>query len=72
MTRHARCLWCPRACQVPFLTTCSDDSKPYMILKGADKGYKNHVGFAIIRASGEEQEPSMFSTSRASRVMHVS
>ena len=57
---------------LPFLTTCSDDSKPYMILKGLDEGYKNHVGFAIIRASGEEQEPSMFSTSRASRVMHVS
>ena len=40
---------------LPFLTTCSDDSKPYMILKGLDEGYKNHVGFAIIRASGEEQ-----------------
>ena len=38
-----------------FLTTCSDDSKPYMILKALDKSYKNHIGFAIIRASDEEQ-----------------
>ena len=38
-----------------FRTTCSDDSKPYMILKGLAEGYKNHVGFDIIRASGEEQ-----------------
>ena len=30
-------------------------SAPYMILKGLDESYKNHIGFAIIRASGEEQ-----------------
>ena len=54
------------------LTTFSDDSKPYMILVALIKAFQNHIGFAIIRASGEEQEPSMFSTSCASRVMHVS
>ena len=32
-------------------------SKPYMNLKAFDKSYKNHIGFAIIRASGEEQAP---------------
>ena len=37
-----------------FLTTCSDDSKPYMILVALIKGFQNHIGFAIIRASGEE------------------
>ena len=41
--------------QLLFLTTCSDDSKPYMILKALDESYKNHIGFAIIRAIGEEQ-----------------
>jgi hypothetical protein len=40
--------------QLLFLTTCSDDSKPYMILKALDESYKNHIGFAIIRASDEE------------------
>ena len=39
---------------LPFLTTCSDDSKPYMILKALDESYKNHIGFGIIRAGGEE------------------
>ena len=39
----------------PFLTACSDDSKPYTILKALDESYKNHVGFAIIRVPGEEQ-----------------
>ena len=29
--------------------------KPYMILKALDQSYKNHIGFAIIRAMGEEQ-----------------
>ena len=31
---------------LPFFTTCSDDSKPnqYVILKGLDESYKNHVG----------------------------
>ena len=38
-----------------FLTTSSDDSKPYMILKALDESYKNHIGFTIIRSSGEEQ-----------------
>ena len=47
------------------LTTCSDDSKPYMILKGLDQSYTNHIGFAIIRASGEEQNPSTSSRVRA-------
>ena len=40
-----------------LLTTCSDDSKPYMILKALDESYKNHIGFPIIRATGEEQYP---------------
>ena len=39
---------------VLFLTMCSDDSKPHMILKALDESYKNHIGFAIIRAHGEE------------------
>ena len=33
----------------------SDDSEPYMILKALDQSYNNHIGFAIIRAIGEEQ-----------------
>ena len=37
-----------------FLTTCSDDTKPYMILVALIKGFQNHIGFAIIRASDEE------------------
>ena len=37
-----------------FLTTCSDDSKPYMILKALDESYKNHVGFVIIRVRGRK------------------
>ena len=41
--------------RLPFLITCSDDSKPCMILKALDQSYKNHIGFAIIRAIGEEQ-----------------
>ena len=41
--------------RLSLLTTCSDDSKPYMILKALDESYKNHIEFAIIRASGEEQ-----------------
>ena len=40
---------------LPSLTTCSDDGKPCMILKALDESYKNHVGFAIIRASGEKE-----------------
>ena len=48
---HGAELMVPR---LAFLTTCSDDSKPYMILKALDESYKNHIGFAIIRASGEE------------------
>ena len=38
-----------------FLTICLDEDKPYMILKALDESYKNHIGFAIIQASGEEQ-----------------
>ena len=37
-----------------FLTTCLDDSKPYMSIVALIKGFQNHIGFAIIRASGEE------------------
>ena len=37
-----------------FVTTCSEHSKPYMILVSLIKGFQNHIGFAIIRASGEE------------------
>ena len=38
-----------------FLTTCSDRSKTYMILVALVKGFQNHIGFATIRASDEEQ-----------------
>ena len=41
--------------QLLFLTTCSDDSKPYMIRVALIKAFQNHIGFAIIRASGEEK-----------------
>ena len=34
--------------RLPFLTTCSDASKPYMILKGLDESDKNHIWFASI------------------------
>ena len=47
--------WTPTAAKAVFLTTCSDDSKPYMILKALDESYKNNTGFGIMRASGEEQ-----------------
>ena len=53
-TQHSRMHMVGRW-RLPFLATCSDDSKPYMILKALDESYKNHIGFAIIRASGEEQ-----------------
>ena len=49
--------WDELLCRFPrlaFLTTCSDHSKPYMILTALDQSYKNHIGFAIIRATGEE------------------
>ena len=39
---------------LPFLTTCSSDSKPCMIVKALVKDYKHHKGFAIISASGAE------------------
>ena len=41
--------------RLPFLTICSDDSEPYVILKALDESYRNHIGLANIRASGEEQ-----------------
>ena len=31
-----------------FLTTCSDDSKPYVSFVALIKGFPNHIGFAII------------------------
>ena len=37
-----------------FLTTRSDDTKSYMILVALIKGFQYHIGFATIRASGEE------------------
>ena len=37
-----------------FLITCSDGSKPYMILVALVKGFQNHIGFATTRATGEE------------------
>ena len=40
--------------RLALLTTTSEYSKPYMILKALDKGYPNHIGFAMLRASGEE------------------
>ena len=56
-----RCAAQPELCRqatvvapLPFFTTCSDDSNSNMIRKGLDESYKNHVGFATIRASGEE------------------
>ena len=51
-----------------FLTTCSDDSKPYMILKGLDESYKNHIGFAIIGASDEEWQALDYQLPSVSRV----
>ena len=36
-----------------ILTMCLGDGKPYMILKALDESYRNHIGFAIIRARGE-------------------
>jgi len=50
--RYPLCKQIVMVAPLPFFTTCSDDSKPYMILKGLDESYKNHVGFAIIRARG--------------------
>ena len=38
--------------QLLFFTTCSDDSKPYMILVALTKAFQNNVGFAIYRPSG--------------------
>ena len=49
---YRRSLVVPR---LPFLNTCSDDSKPYMILKALDEDSKNHIGFAIIQAIGEKK-----------------
>ena len=34
------------------LSTCSDDSKPRMILKDLVESFPNHIGFATIRAHG--------------------
>ena len=48
---NRRSLVVPR---LSFLTTCSDDMKPCMILKALDESYKNHIGFAIIQQLGEE------------------
>ena len=43
----------------PFLTTCSDASKPYMILVALVKAFQNHIlEFTSIRASSEEWRPS--------------
>ena len=36
-----------------FLSTCSDDGKPYMILKDLVESLPNHIGFAIIQAHGK-------------------
>ena len=33
------------------LTTCSDDRKPYVILKALDESYTNHVEFATGRSA---------------------
>ena len=49
-----------------FLTSYSDDSKPYMILVALVKGFQNHIGFAIIRARSEEQKPPTSSRARYS------
>ena len=37
-----------------ILSTCSDDSKPYKILKDLVESFPNHIGFAIIRARGKD------------------
>ena len=55
-TQHGRMLMAGRR-RLVFLTTCSDDNKLYMILVALIKGFQNHIGFAIIRASGEEWQP---------------
>ena len=48
-------------CRCCFSPLARMIAKPYMILKALDKSYKNVTGFAIIRASGEEQQPQTFS-----------
>ena len=42
-----------------------------MILKALDKSYNNHVGFAIIQASGEKQSPLASSHARATVLSSV-
>ena len=51
--------------RLSFLITCSDDSKPYMILKALDESYKNHIGFAIIRVTGDKCQAPISSYVRA-------
>ena len=36
-----------------FLSTCSDDSKPYMILEVLVNTFLNDLGFAIFEATGQ-------------------
>ena len=36
-----------------LLSACSNDIKPYMILKGLAESFPNHIGFDIIRPRGE-------------------
>ena len=43
-----------------FLPTCSEHSKPYMILVALIKGFQTHIGFAIIRATGQEWQARDF------------
>ena len=40
----------------------------YMILKGLDESYKNHIGFAIIGASDEEWQALDYQLPSVSRV----
>ena len=40
--------------RLPFVSTCSDDGRPYMILVALIKAFQNRIGFAIIRAFGKE------------------
>ena len=79
MTRHAGGLSWSRRCHSSPLARMIANPISYMILKGLDESYKNHVGFAIIRASGEEWQPPTSSHVRATvwssereRVKHMS
>ena len=54
--------------RLPFLTTCSNDSKPYMILEGLDESYKNHI--YETRFMGRSQNLAEISAEISARFRH--